>query len=285
MMTHPTNIQLQKLEDMRNDIKRLNSVAVSFSGGVDSSFLLKVAADVLGGNAIAVTIRSPFFPQRESDEAQAFCREQKIRQVMCERNVLELAEVVRNPKDRCYHCKKEMFQQIRAVAQELGMEHVIEGSNTDDDGDYRPGMLAVAELGIISPLKDCGLTKADIRALSKYLGLPTWEKPSFACLASRFVYGEKITEEKLSMVERAEQLLFDLGFRQFRVRIHGRMARIEVEPEEFARIMQEEVRTEIVEKFREYGFTYTALDLDGYRMGSMNEELLYNGGIEGKISG
>ncbi len=285
MMTHPTNIQLQKLEDLRNDIKRLNSVAVSFSGGVDSSFLLKVAADVLGENAIAVTIRSPFFPQSESDEAQAFCREQKIRQVMCERNVLEIAEVARNPKDRCYHCKKEMFRQIRAVAQELGMEHVIEGSNTDDDGDYRPGMLAVAELGIISPLKDCGLTKADIRALSKYLGLPTWEKPSFACLASRFVYGEKITEEKLSMVERAEQLLFDLGFRQFRVRIHGRMARIEVEPEEFARIMQEEVRTEIAEKFREYGFTYTALDLDGYRMGSMNEELLHNGGIEGKISG
>lgn len=272
MMTHPTNIQLQKLEDMRNDIKRLNSVTVSFSGGVDSSFLLKVAADVLGGNAIAVTIRSPFFPQREFDEAQAFCREQKIRQVMCERNVLEIAEVARNPKDRCYHCKKEMFRQIRAVAQELGMEHVIEGSNTDDDGDYRPGMLAVAELGIISPLKDCGLTKADIRALSKYLGLPTWEKPSFACLASRFVYGEKITEEKLSMVERAEQLLFDLGFRQFRVRIHGRMARIEVEPEEFARIMQEEVRTEIAEKFREYGFTYTALDLDGYRMGSMNND-------------
>lgn len=272
MMTHPTNIQLQKLEDMRNDIKRLNSVAVSFSGGVDSSFLLKVAADVLGGNAIAVTIRSPFFPQRESDEAQAFCREQKIRQVMCERNVLELAEVVRNPKDRCYHCKKEMFQQIRAMAQDLGMEHVIEGSNIDDDGDYRPGLLAVAELGIISPLKNCDLTKTDIRALSKYLGLPTWEKPSFACLASRFAYGEKITEEKLSMVERAEQLLFDRGFRQFRVRIHGRMARIEVEPEEFARIMQEEVRTEIAEKFRAYGFTYTALDLDGYRMGSMNND-------------
>ncbi len=285
MMTHPTNIQLQKLEDLRNDIKRLNSVAVSFSGGVDSSFLLRVAADVLGGNAIAVTICSPFFPQRESDEAQAFCGAHKIRQVMCERNVLEIAEVARNPKDRCYHCKKEMFRQIRAVAQELGMEHVIEGSNTDDDGDYRPGMLAVAELGIISPLKDCGLTKADIRALSKYLGLPTWEKPSFACLASRFAYGEKITEEKLSMVERAEQLLFDRGFRQFRVRIHGSMARIEVEPEEFARIMQEEVRTEIAEKFRAYGFTYTTLDLDGYRIGSMNEELLHNGGIEGKISG
>lgn len=273
-MTHPTNIQLQKLEDLRNYVKQLNSAAVAFSGGVDSSFLLKVVADVLGENAIAVTAILPSFPSREFTEAASFCQEHGIRHLLCEVQQLAIEGFVQNPKDRCYHCKKEIFRQIQTIADENKMEHILEGSNTDDDGDYRPGMLAVAELGIISPLKVCGLSKTDIRMLSKYLGLSTWEKPSFACLASRFVYGERITEEKLSMVDGAEQLLFDLGFRQFRVRVHGRMARIEVEPEEFARMIQQEVRVEITEKFREYGFTYVALDLAGYRTGSMNEELL-----------
>ena len=275
MMTHPTNIQLQKLADLRNYIKQLNSAAVAFSGGVDSSFLLKVAADVIGGNAIAVTADLPSFPRREFAEAVSFCQKHGIRHLVCEVRQLKIEEFVQNNKDRCYHCKKEIFRQLRNIAEENGTEHIIEGSNTDDDGDYRPGMLAVAELGIISPLKICGLTKADIRALSRYLGLSTWEKPSFACLASRFGYGEQITQEKLSMVERAEQFLSELGFRQFRVRVHGRMARIEVEPEEFAGIIQQEVRSEITEKFREYGFTYVALDLSGYRTGSMNEELLH----------
>lgn len=273
-MTHPTNIQLQKLEDLRNYVKQLNSAAVAFSGGVDSSFLLKVVADVLGENAIAVTAILPSFPSREFTEAASFCQEHGIRHLLCEVQQLAIEGFVQNPKDRCYHCKKEIFRQIQTIADENKMEHILEGSNTDDDGDYRPGMLAVAELGIISPLKVCGLSKTDICMLSKYLGLSTWEKPSFACLASRFVYGERITEEKLSMVDGAEQLLFDLGFRQFRVRVHGRMARIEVEPEEFARMIQQEVRVEITEKFREYGFTYVALDLAGYRTGSMNEELL-----------
>lgn len=273
-MTHPTNIQLQKLADLRNYIKQLNSAAVAFSGGVDSSFLLKVVADVLGENVIAVTAILPSFPSREFTEAASFCQEHGIRHLLCEVQQLAIEGFVQNPQDRCYHCKKEIFRQIQTIADENKMEHILEGSNTDDDGDYRPGMLAVAELGIISPLKVCGLSKTDIRMLSKYLGLSTWEKPSFACLASRFVYGERITEEKLSMVDGAEQLLFDLGFRQFRVRVHGKLARIEVEPEEFARMIQQEVRVEITEKFREYGFTYVALDLAGYRTGSMNEELL-----------
>lgn len=273
-MGQPTRQQLEKLENLKNYLERLHSVAVAFSGGVDSTFLLKAAEEVLGEKVIAVTVDSSFFPGREFDEATAFCGEQGIRQFICKLKVLDIAEVARNPKNRCYYCKKEIFHKIQAAAQENRMEHVIEGSNTDDEGDYRPGLRAVAEMGVKSPLKACQLSKADIRALSQYLGLPTWEKPSFACLASRFAYGEQITEEKLWMVERAEQLLFDLGFRQFRVRIHGKMARIEVEPREFAKVMEDTVRGEITEKFREYGFTYTSLDLAGYRMGSMNEELL-----------
>lgn len=159
------------------------------------------------------------------------------------------------------------------IAEENKIENIVEGSNLDDNGDYRPGLLAVTELGIKSPLRACNLTKADIRALSRYLELPTWEKQSFACLSSRFVYGETITEEKLHMVDRAEQLLLDMGFHQVRVRIHGKMARIEIEPKEFGMLMEDKNRNEIIEKFREYGFTYITMNMMGYRTGSMNETL------------
>lgn len=272
-MEEITKEQLEKLENLKNYLRSLHSVAVAFSSGVDSTFLLKVAKDVLGDQVIAVTATSCSFPKRELKEATAFCEKEGIRQVVCESEELSIEGFAQNPKNRCYLCKKELFSEILEIAKENGIEAVAEGSNMDDNGDYRPGLLAVAELGIKSPLRACNLTKADIRALSKYLNLPTWEKQSFACLSSRFVYGETITEEKLGMVDKAEQLLLDMGFHQVRVRIHGMMARIEIEPKEFDKLMKDENREKIARKFKRIGFTYVTLDLMGYRMGSMNETL------------
>lgn len=272
-MEQVTREQLKKLEDLKIYLKELKSVAVAFSSGVDSTFLLKVAADTLGDQVIAVTAQSCSFPKRELNEAIAFCEKEGIKHCVCESEELEIEGFAQNPKNRCYLCKKELFEKIQVIAKENQIEHIVEGSNLDDNGDYRPGLLAVAELGVKSPLRTCNLTKSDIRALSKYLELPTWEKQSFACLSSRFVYGEAITEEKLNMVDKAEQLLLDMGFHQVRVRIHDSMARIEIMPAEFDKLMQENRRINIAEELKQYGFTYVTLDLLGYRMGSMNETL------------
>ncbi|MGN0185296.1 MAG: ATP-dependent sacrificial sulfur transferase LarE [Aristaeellaceae bacterium] len=263
----------EKYRALQEYLRALGSVAVAFSGGVDSTFLLKVAHDVLGPHAIAVTASSCSFPERELKEAQAFCRENGIEHVVCRSEELDIEDFRKNPTNRCYLCKHELFEKIRAIARERNLAAVAEGSNLDDEGDYRPGLIAVKELGVKSPLRAAGLHKADVRALSQELGLPTWNKQSFACLSSRFVYGETISEEKLRMVDAAEQYLLDLGFHQLRVRIHGDVARIELLPAEFGRFMEEATRLKVHARLKELGFHYVALDLLGYRTGSMNEVL------------
>lgn len=272
-MASPSKTLLEKYEHLKDYLKSLESVAVAFSSGVDSTFLLFAAKEVLNDKVIAVTASSCSFPKRELNEATKFCEENGIRHEICLSEELEIEGFSHNPKNRCYLCKHELFEKILKIAEREGIQTVAEGSNLDDNGDYRPGLQAVAELGIKSPLRHIGFTKEEIRILSKYFHLPTWNKQSFACLSSRFVYGETISEEKLAMVDKAEQLLLDLGFHQVRVRIHNMMARIEIMPEEFERLISENVRKEITQKFREYGFDYVAMDLIGYRTGSMNEVL------------
>lgn len=262
----------EKEDHLKAYLEKLGSLAVAFSGGVDSTYLLKVAHEVLGNKVIAITAISASFPKSETEDAERFCKNQGIRQITVTTNELEIEGFKDNPPERCYICKAGIFTDLKNIALEAGFDYVADGSNKDDLGDYRPGLRALKELGIKSPLKEIGMTKDDIRQLSRLHRLPTWVKPSAACLASRFSYGEQITIEKLSMVEYAESFLKELGFVQLRVRMHGdNLARIEVEKEELSRLL--ELGNIIAAKFKELGFVYVTMDLLGYRVGSMNEVL------------
>ncbi len=270
------SLAYERLDALRDLLALLGSVAVAYSGGVDSTFLVAVAHEVLGDRMLAVTSAGRSAPQRDIERTRAFCAERGIAQEVIAYDELAIPGFRENPKDRCYHCKKALFTQMSEAARAHGITHLVDGSNKDDEGDYRPGLQALEELGIGSPLREVGMTKAQIRALSHDMGLPTWDMPSAACLASRFAYGEAITEIKLKRVELAEDFLHDLGFVQLRVRSHGedgRLARIEVDADQITRLAQPELRERVVARLRELGFGYVSLDLVGFRSGAMNEVL------------
>lgn len=263
----------EKLNHLKEILRSLGSVCVAYSGGVDSTFLLRVAREVLSERVIAVTATSPTYPEHEQREAIALAEAIGVRHILIESNELQIPGFSENRPDRCYYCKSDLFQKVGGIAREECIESVVDGSNYDDIGDYRPGRRAAGELGVRSPLSEAGLTKDEIRYLSRGFGLSTWKKPSFACLSSRFPYGEEITEEKLRVVGRAEEILRGMGFTQFRVRHHGGIARLEFIPEEMALLTDPDLRLRIHNELKALGFHYVTLDLLGYRSGSMNEVL------------
>ena len=263
----------QKYNCLKNRIASEGKAAVAFSGGVDSVFLLYAAWEALGDGVLALTVSLHATPERELHEAEAFCRKQGIRHRVEPIDEFTIEGFADNPPDRCYLCKRELFRRMQKAAREEGAGVLMEGSNLDDQGDYRPGLRALSELGIRSPLKEAGFTKAEIREMSKKLGLATFDKPSMACLASRFAYGEKITPGKMKMVEQAEEYLAELGFVQRRVRMHGDLARIELLPDDILRIMEEERYQKVQKRLAELGFSYVTLDLKGFESGSMNKGL------------
>jgi uncharacterized protein len=252
----------------------MERVVVAYSGGADSTLLLKAARETLGAqNIVAVTALSPLYPDRELVGAKRMAQEMAIKHILIESNELEIEGFSKNPLNRCYLCKRELFEEIQNLARKEAISFVVEGSTLDDEKDHRPGRRAIQELGIRSPLQEARFTKEDVRELSRTLGLPTWDKPSFACLASRFPYGEEITLEGLKMVDEAENFLFSLGFKQVRVRHYQSLARIEVYPEEMSRLMNGSLRVKVVNCLKEIGYRYVTLDLQGFRSGSMNEVL------------
>ena len=259
-------------ETLRKLLRDMGSAAVAFSAGVDSTLLLHATREALGERTAAITVRSPFVPARELEAAAAFCAAEGVRHLILDVDTLAIPGVAENPPERCYLCKRALFTRIKAAAADLGLNCVVEGSNADDLNDYRPGMRAVRELGVRSPLLEAGLTKAEIRAISKALGLPTWDKPAMACLATRFAAGQTLCAEALARVERAEALLAGLGFRQLRVRVHGDLARLELDPEGLDRLRDPALRAELDEGLRALGYRYVCADLRGYRTGSMNPQ-------------
>ena len=266
------DIKLKK-EDLISHLKKMDSLLVAFSGGVDSTFLLAVAHQTLGDRVVAVTANSPTYPLMEREEAIRFTKERGIPHIVIQSDETTIPEFVANAPDRCYHCKKSLCRELLEIAKERDTKYVAHAANMDDLNDYRPGLAAMDEMGLIAPLVEVQLTKKEIRALSKDMGLPTWDKPAMACLASRIPYGDTITEPRLQMVERAEALLAAKGVTQYRVRLHGSLARIEVDQSEIKRITEPELRKSIVEEFRHIGFDHIAVDLEGFVSGSMNRAL------------
>lgn len=266
-------VTLSKYEKLKNILQEMGGVLVAFSGGVDSTFLLKTAHEVLGKNVLAVIASSETYPQREREEALRLARKFNIRYKVIETKELESSDFANNPPQRCYFCKKELFSKLKDIAEAESIPYVLDGSNYEDTADFRPGTKAAEELGIRSPLKEVHLGKGEIRQLSKRSSLPTWNKPSLACLSSRFPYYTKIDTKNLKQVAQAEEYLRKLGFTQVRVRHHGQIARIEIEPPEFLKITEKKVREAVIKNFKKFGYIYIALDLAGFRSGSMNEPL------------
>lgn len=267
---------MKKYNELLSHLRRFGKIAIAFSGGVDSTFLAKAAHDALGDNALALTVDSQAYPPESIVETRNLARHIGIRLIEIPADVRNVPMFCENPPDRCYHCKKALFTIMSERASKEGFDTVADGSNIDDDSDFRPGHRALRELGIQSPLKDIGFTKELIRAASRELGLETWNRQSFACLASRFPYGDQITVEALARTAAAESILRDMNIKRYRVRNHGDIARIEIDEEGFGRLMDKNTRSAVIGHLKRLGYAYITLDLEGYRTGSMNEPLQKN---------